>query len=443
MSGMPCSVRGNSWWIVAQSSAFRGTFGSAFDAVLGTLDRMSELSTTRAVTLYVGALLGPGVLLVPGLAAEIAGPASIVSWLALLGVSGLLAAVFSALGRRYPGRSGAAGFAGAAFGPRAERAVAACFLVGAVLGAPVVCLIGAGYVTQVFGGGLRVTVALAAVLLLVVVALTASAGQASGAVQLGLVGVLTAVVLVAVVGALPAARLDNWTPFAPHGWSAVGTAGTVLMLSFVGWEAIAPMTAHLRDADRQLPRVIGLAFLITSTIYLALAVAVVGVLGARAGSATPVADLLRVAVGPVGAVVAAVAAVALTLAATNAYLCGAAELAAELVGPRGRRSLPLVLAAVGVVLLGLAAAGRVSTAQLVVLPTTLFVAVYVAATAAGVRLLSGSARFAAALCCAAVGVVLAFAGTAVALPLLVAAVGVSARRGPSRARPERRRAALR
>ena len=337
-SGMLRSIVGRSWWIVAQKGPHRGTFGIAFVAVLGTLAGMSELSTTRAVTLYVGALLGPGVLLVPGLAAEIAGPASIVSWLGLLGVSGLLAVVFSALGRRYPGRSGAAGFAGAAFGPRAERAVAACFLVGAVLGAPVVCLIGAAYVTQVVGGGLRVTVALAAVLLLAVVALTTSAGQASGAVQLGLVGLLTAVILVAVVGALPSARIDNWTPFAPHGWSAIGTAGTVLMLSFVGWEAIAPMTARLRDAERQLPRVIALAFSITSAIYLALAVAVVGTLGARAGSATPVADLLRIAIGPVGAVVAAIAAVALTLAATNAYLCGAAELAAELVGPRGRRA---------------------------------------------------------------------------------------------------------
>ena len=210
-SGMLRSIVGRSWWIVAQKGHQRGTFGIAFDAVLGTLAGMSELSTTRAVTLYVGALLGPGVLLVPGLAAEIAGPASIVSWLGLLGVSGLLAVVFSALGRRYPGRSGAAGFAGAAFGPRAERAVAACFLVGAVLGAPVVCLIGAAYVTQVVGGGLRVTVALAAALLLVVVAMTAGAGQASGAVQLGLVGVLTAVVVVAVVGALPSARIDNWS----------------------------------------------------------------------------------------------------------------------------------------------------------------------------------------------------------------------------------------
>jgi amino acid efflux transporter len=68
-----------------------------------------------------------------------------------------------------------------------------------------------------------------------------------------------------------------------------------------------------------------------------------------------------------------------------------------------------------------------------VLPTTLFVAVYVAATAAGVSLLSGSARLAAALSCAAVCVVLAFAGTAVALPVLVGAVaGWSARRRSSR-----------
>ena len=200
------------------------------------------------------------------------------------------------------------------------------------------------------------------------------------------------------------------------------------MLSFIGWEAIAPMTARLRSPSRQLPRVITLAFLITSAIYLALAVAVVGVLGPRAGSATPVADLLRIALGPIGAVAAAIAAVALTLAATNAYLCGAAEMVAELVGPRahriGPRTLPLVVAIVGIVMLAPAAAGWVSTAQLVVLPTTLFVAVYVAATAAGVRLLSGRARLAAALSCAAVGVVFAFAGAAVALPALVIAVVV-------------------
>ena len=68
------------------------------------------------------------------------------------------------------------------------------------------------------------------------------------------------------------------------------------------------------------------------------------------------------------------------------------------------------------------------TTQLVALPTTMFLAVYVATTAAGVRLLTGRARLAAAMSCAAVGVVLAFAGGTVLLAVLVAGVAVFPRR---------------
>ncbi|MDT7599464.1 MAG: amino acid efflux transporter, partial [Pseudonocardiales bacterium] len=41
------------------------------------------LSTSHGAALYVGALLGPSLLLLPGLAAALAGPASIVAWLGL------------------------------------------------------------------------------------------------------------------------------------------------------------------------------------------------------------------------------------------------------------------------------------------------------------------------------------------------------------------------
>jgi hypothetical protein len=43
-----------------------------------------RVTTRSATALYVGAVLGPGVLLIPALAAEAAGPASIVAWAALL-----------------------------------------------------------------------------------------------------------------------------------------------------------------------------------------------------------------------------------------------------------------------------------------------------------------------------------------------------------------------
>ncbi len=54
------------------------------------------LSVPRASALYIGALFGPGLLLLPGLAAQQAGPASIIAWVALLGLSAIFATVFAA-----------------------------------------------------------------------------------------------------------------------------------------------------------------------------------------------------------------------------------------------------------------------------------------------------------------------------------------------------------
>src|SRR5260370_25901127 len=73
--------------------------------------RTLPLSVPRATALYIGALFGPGLLLLPGLAAEQAGPASVIAWIALLGLSAVFAVVFAALGKRLPRAAGAAGSA--------------------------------------------------------------------------------------------------------------------------------------------------------------------------------------------------------------------------------------------------------------------------------------------------------------------------------------------
>ena len=402
-----------------------------------------NLSTVRGAALYIGALLGPSVLLLPGLAAGLAGPASILAWVGLLALSGLLARVFTGLGTRLPSAGGVAAYARAGLGERAGRAVGWSFLAGAVVGAPVVCLIGGGYLASAFGGGRVASAVAAGALLLVVIGLTTSGARATTTVQLVLVGVLVVLVATAVVGSLPGARAGNWTPFAPHGWPAVGSAASVLMLSFVGWEAIAPMIAQLRDPVRQLPRIIGVAFAVTAVVYLGLALATIAVLGGRSDGAVPLAGLLRVAVGPAGPVIAAVAAVVLTLAATNAYLSGAAVLAGELrarragaAARRAGRRLQWGIAVMGVVLLTGSGTGLFSTALLVALPTTLFLIVYLGCTAAAVRILAGRTRLAAAVSCLAVAGVLAFAGWALVPAALVVALGAWApapRPAPDRA----------
>jgi amino acid efflux transporter len=397
------------------------------------LSRPRPLSVPRGAALYIGALLGPGLLLLPGLAAAQAGPASVLAWLGLIAMSAMLAIVFTALGRAVPSAGGVLGYAAAGLGRRAGAVTGWCFLAGVVCGAPIVCLIGASYVTELTGGGQLMRATVAGGMLLAVLGLALGGVRATTAAQLVLVALLIVVVVVAVAGSAPAARAANWTPFAPHGWLSIGRAASTLMLSFVGWEAVAPMTARFSAPARQLPRVITIAFGTTTALYLGLAVATIGGLGRGAGTDVPLADLLQLAMGPAGRAVAAVAAVVLTMGAINAYLSGATEMIMQLTAgrPRGSRSARpflLVIAATGLLLIGLYALHLVSTTELVALPTTMFLCVYLTCTASAARILTGPARVAAVPAALAVTAVLAFSGWALLVTAVIAIVAALATR---------------
>jgi len=408
---------------------------------------MAHLTTSRGAALYIGALLGPGLLLLPGLAAAEAGPASILAWLALLILSGLFAAVFTALGRHNPSAGGVIGYVTAGLGRRAGLATGWMFLAGVVAGAPIVCLIGASYVTELTGGGQAARAAVAAALLLTVVGLAARGLRASAAAQLVLVSLLATVVIVAVAGSATAARAANWTPFAPHGWLSLGSAAATLMFSFVGWEAVAPLTTRFADPGRQLPRVVAIALGVTTVLYLGLAIATIGVLGPRAATDVPLAGLLGHAIGAAGPDVAAVAAIVLTLGATNAYINGAAAMAGQLAPAapgRGRRGgtpasrLLAAITATGLLLITAYELRIVSTAALVAVPTALFLAVYLGAMIAAARVLHGPVRLAALPAALAVAVMLGFCGWALAIPVTVTLAVTSRARSAKRAVPVQR-----
>jgi amino acid efflux transporter len=407
-----------------------------------------RLTTARGAALYIGALLGPGLLLLPGLAAAEAGPASLLAWAGLLGLSALFAVVFTALGRAFPSAGGVIGYVAAGLGARQGLAAGWSFLAGVIAGAPVVCLIGAGYLTELTGGGRTGQAVIAAALLLTVLALAAGGMRTSATAQLLMVSLLIVVVIVAVAGSAASAHAANWTPFAPHGWLAVGHAATTLMLSFVGWEAVAPLTAQFADPARQLPRVVGITLAVTSVLYLGLAVVTIAVLGTGGGSMAPLADLLRRAIGPAGTAAGAVAAIVLTLGAVNAYVNGAAAMTGRLLGgPRrpagtaagrpaadeanGRRPrppdrllLPAAIAGTGLPLIALYGVGLVSPVSLVAIPTTLFLTVYLGSMLAATRVLRGRgpARLAAIPATAATAIMLAYCGWALAVPAAIIAV---------------------
>jgi amino acid efflux transporter len=375
------------------------------------------LGVTRGTALYVGALIGPGVLLVPSLAAQSAGPASILAWGLLLAFSVPLAITFGALGVRHPVSGGVSAYVREGFGDNAAAVTGNTFITAVLFGAPAVALIGGYYVAALTGSGTSVAVVVAVLIVAVVFGANALGLRISSGFQLGLSAVLVAVIALAVGVALPARATHNWTPFAPHGWWAVGTAANILVWLFVGWEAVAQLAGDFRDPERDLPRAMALAFGVVAVLYVGLAAATIAVT-AGSGSRVPLADLIAVGFGHAGRDATAVLAVALTMGTMNVYTGSTAKLAASLAqagalprwfGGDAHRSIPrrplAVVFVICIAMLGILAAGGASASTFVRATSACFILVYVLALASALRITSGAVRACAAVALALIAVV--------------------------------------
>jgi amino acid efflux transporter len=408
---------------VPRSSTVRST------ALDPPVRREGTLSVWRGAALYVGSLIGPGVLLLPALAVQVAGPASVIGWAILLVLSAPLAYTFACLGVRLPVSGGVAAYVEAGFGAGAGATTGGWFLTAALIGGPGVSLIGGYYVADLTGSGSGVAALVGLAIFAVVLGANALGLELSSRLQLVLVSILTMVIAIAVAVALPSHATRNWTPFAPHGWWAIGTAANLLVWLFVGWEAVAQLAGDFRDPARQLPRSMLIAFVVVTVLYVGLAVATVGV-SAGSTSKVPLADLIAIGFGAWGRDATVVVAVALTMGTMSVYLGGASKLAAALaragslpawLGGGAERSIPrrplLVVAAVGLPLFVALVAGLADAGELVRATSACFVAVYLAATASAVRILVGAARIAAVVSCLLTLLVAAFSGWYLLVPV--------------------------
>ncbi|MEU7244789.1 APC family permease [Streptomyces sparsogenes] len=413
-----------------------------------------RLTALQGTALYVGAVLGTGVIALPALAADTAGPASLLAWLALVVVSAPLAAVFAALGARYPDAGGVSTYARLAFGERTAAVVGWCFYLAVPPGATAAALFAGSYTEAAVGGGTVTRTVTAAALMAAVTTANAAGLRVTGRLQLALSGLLLVLLLAAVALSLPHARTEHLEPFAPHGWAAIGPAAALLVWSFAGWEAITHLAAEFRDPSRDLPRAAAAAVAIVGVLYLSVAFAVIAVLGAGAAHAdAPLGELMARGMGGNARLLAAAAALLLTFGTMNAYYAGAAKLGAALgrdgalpgwlgrggsVGEVPRRSLAAVSALALLSLLTVTAA-HTDARPLVLLATGSFVTVYAIGVAAALRLLPqrGAIRAAALVALVAVAGLLLMSGRYLLWPLGVAGAALLYQRVRGRKRARR------
>lgn len=69
---------------------------------------------------------------------------------------------------------------------------------------------------------------------------------------------------------------DNWSPFAPHGFSGVLKGVSGVFFAYIGFDAISTTAEECRNPRRDLPRAIIYALLITTVLYVMISLVITG-----------------------------------------------------------------------------------------------------------------------------------------------------------------------
>lgn len=360
------------------------------------------LTLPQIVALYIGAVVGSGVLLVPGIAADLSGPASILAWLAMSVLVVPMALTMGLLSARYPDAGGVSHFVRLSYGDRFGHLVGWFFLLSVPIGAPILAVTGAGYVGSLFGWGDWQVYAIASAILLFVVLMNILGLHVAGRVQTLVVALIIAILVLAVVSALPHALTEHFTPFVPHGWLSVFQTAGMLFWCFIGWEAVTHLSQEFENPQRNAIQGVLWSAGVVAVLYFAVAFLTVATHSYGEGvSQVSLSRMIQLSLGPAGGWIVAIIALFICIATANAYVGAASRIAYALarqgMAPRwfgrlhARYQTPvgglmfLVLCFTAV--LALLASKAVSLETILSFPNATFVATYIGGCLAGIKLL--------------------------------------------------------
>lgn len=265
------------------------------------------------ITFYgLGTILGAGIYVLVGKVAGIAGMFAPISFTLAAITAGLSAFTYMELCSRYPLAGGAAVYTQQGFRLR-WLSILVGFLI--VLSG----LVSAATISRGFVGYFRVFVDMPELLVIVAVVLvlavlacwgiaqSVTAAAVATVIEVG--GLLLIIgVAYASFGVLPERLPELIPPFELVAWEGIFLGGFLAFYAFIGFEDMVNVAEEVKNPERNLPRAILLAIVISTTLYLAVSLAAVLVLplDQLSASGAPLALMFEQATGASPKVMAAI-----------------------------------------------------------------------------------------------------------------------------------------
>jgi amino acid transporter len=290
----------------------------------------ATLTAFDAIAMVVGIVVGIGIFTFPALVAQNAAtPTHIVLlWLGGGAISLVGALCYAELASAYPNAGGEYHFVTGAFGREAGFIFAWARMTVIQTGAiALVAFIMGDYATRLYSLGPYSSSIYAGV---AVMALTAAnvlgTWQGKWLQNVLAVGITTLLMVAIAVGLTTATNgtMSSAPPAAPSNVATtVGTAMIFILLTYGGWNEAAYLSAEVKDARRNMVRVLVMSILLITVVYVLVNLAylrVLGVDGMRAASTTIGADLMRREFGEAGALILSVMVIIAALSTANATI---------------------------------------------------------------------------------------------------------------------------
>ncbi|SEH45907.1 Amino acid transporter [Halopenitus malekzadehii] len=276
-----------------------------------------DLGLPAVTAISIGAMVGSGIFILPGLAMEMAGPAVVFAY-ALAGVLVLPAALSkSEMATAMPEAGGTYLYIERAMGPLFGTIAGVGTWFSLTFKGALALVGGAPYLVLLFD--LPVTpVALAVAALLIV--LNVVGAKQTGRMQVAIVAVMLAVMVWFIVVGAPSVDGARFEGFFGSGFEGIISATGFVFVSYAGVTKIASVAEEVENPDRNLPLGILGSLVITAGIYVAIVTVMVGVADAAAltNTETPMQVAASNALPAIGVAAVVVAALLALISTANA-----------------------------------------------------------------------------------------------------------------------------
>jgi basic amino acid/polyamine antiporter, APA family len=289
---------------------------------LKALERSLGLGTVTALS--IGAMLGGGLFVLPGVAVITTGSGLFLAYL-IAALSVMPAALAKAeLATAMPVAGGTYTYIERTYGP----------LIGTIIGVGLwfSLLLKSSFALMGFGAYLAVfaniDIRVAGLLSLVLVTLINLIGvRKVGKLQIVLVALAIAGLTVVGLASIPRIDTQNFDPFLSNGLTGLWAGVAMVFMSYAGVTKIAAIAEEIKNPGRNIPLAIMIALSICSTFYICISFVLVGVLSPEAlsGDLKPIHSLALSTKSPVMAVAAGVLGVLTMTSMANAGILAASR----------------------------------------------------------------------------------------------------------------------